>query len=93
MCSLLLIPAPGPWCRLLLFLQRQRQGFAKEPHSEHCMVLLEHGLPDPGSLEAKAPRAPQEQWARCHPAALTGCCSAVRQLPSTATGGSLCAVV
>lgn len=36
MCSLCLIPAPGPRCRLLLFLQRQFQGFPKQPHSEHC---------------------------------------------------------
>lgn len=54
MCSLLLIPAPGPWCRLLLFLQRQFQGFPEKPHSERCTALLRHGLLDPGSLEVSS---------------------------------------
>lgn len=38
-----------------------------------------------------APGPPEGQWARFHPAALTGCCSARRQFPSTSTGGWLCA--
>lgn len=55
MCSLLLIPAPEPQRTQLLFLQRQSPGFPKEPHCT-LQALLGHGLLDPGSLEAKAPR-------------------------------------